>query len=95
MNQNTIAMLEILQNDSAALEIRNATSIDEVLSIFNARGLDISAEDLKNITLPLKAALAEDELAEDSLSNVAGGVNWWKVVKAVAQIISAIADYFK
>lgn len=94
MNQNTIALLEILQNDSVALEISNASSIDEVLSILKTHGLDISAEDLKGITLPLKTALEEDELAEDSLAYVAGGVNWWKVVKAVAGVVSAIASYF-
>lgn len=94
MNQNTIALLEILQNDSVALEISNASSIDEVLSILKTHGLDISAEDLKGITLPLKTALEEDQLTEDSLAYVAGGVNWWKVVKAVAGIVSAIAGYF-
>ena len=94
MNQNTISLLEILQNDSAALEITNASSIDEILSILKVHGLDISAEDLKGISLPLKTALEEDELNEDSLAYVAGGVNWWKVVKAVAGVISAIAGYF-
>lgn len=59
---------ELLDNEVVQEELRNAKDLVEAATILNARGVEISAEQLE-------AALAEDgELGEDALEDIAGGL---------------------
>ena len=56
-----------VQNDQELIDaINNAKSLEEMVAIINAKGVNVTAEDLTG-------ELASGELTEDALEEVAGG----------------------
>lgn len=95
MNEKVVALVALLENEEIGKRIKNAASVDEVVGILAENGINVTADELKEIVVPLDAALNGEELDEAALEAVAGGVNWWKVGKLVVTIIGAICDFFK
>ena len=95
MNEKAIAIIALLENEAIGEKIKNAGSIEEVVEIFTENSIQVTADELKGIMVPLNDALSGDELDEAALEAVAGGVNWWKVGKLVVTIVGAICDFFK
>lgn len=95
MNEKATAIIALLENEAIGEKIKNAGSIEEVVEIFAENSIKVTADELKEIMMPLNDALSGDELDEAALEAVAGGVNWWKVGKLVVTIIGAICDFFK
>ena len=58
-------------------KVKAAESLEEVVEILKAEGMDVTKEDL------IKAMEAEekDELSEDDLEDVAGGAAWIKYLR--------------
>lgn len=74
---------ELIQNESIKARIQSAKSLDEVAEILNENGIDVSVSDIEAAA----AAETEDELNEEALENVAGGVSIKAGLKIIWQII--------
>ena len=95
MNEKVVALVALLENEEVGKRIKNAASVDEVIEILAENGINVTADELKEIAVPLNAALNGEELDEAALEAVAGGVNWWKVGKFLCTVIGAICDLCK
>ena len=77
MNEKVTKLQEMLQNDEAfAKQVFEAESTESVQSLLSSKGLDFSIEELdalKELVEKLSASDA-DELGEDALEQVAGGL---------------------
>lgn len=54
-------------------KLDNAANMEEVLSILQENGIEMTADDLKKAVSGSMAAGKDGELSEDALDNVAGG----------------------
>jgi len=95
MNEKMAAFIALLENEDIGERIKAAPSVEDVIVILAENGVNITSDELKEIAVPLNAALNGDELDESALDAVAGGVNWWKVGKFIATVVGAICDLLK
>lgn len=78
--------IEQLINDEAfVMQIENAKDLAEVAALFQAKGVEVTEEDLK------AALTAEDgELDEAALEDVAGGINLKKTLQKVKKFLRVL-----
>ena len=62
---------ELLNDDEFVRELESAETDSDVVALFNSKGVAISAEEVKAI----RDENADDELLEDKLEEVAGGMS--------------------
>ena len=72
-------LMELLKDEAFAKELLNENNPEDVQAKLNAKGVDISLEEVNAIAAAMEkaaqgGAAESDELSEDDLENVAGGI---------------------
>ena len=86
-----VTLEELVQNEEFMRQCREADSIDAVAKLFSNQGIAVTEEELEKLMVP------DDELSEEDLENVAGGIKKLTpdpvqvIIKAVLKLIGKSA----
>ena len=83
MDQKIKLFKEIASQEEIAAKLTSTESLDEMLAILAANGLELTADEFGEITKTIAENNAEGELDENDLEDVAGG-GWLAIVIKVA-----------
>ena len=76
--QNRIGALINSDNGEFAKQLEAAQSKDEIIEAFAAHGIELTTNDADDL---LKETFVDDELNEEALEDVAGGMSVWQAAK--------------
>jgi len=62
----------LISDEGFRKECEAASNLDEIISLFAAKGVVVTADELKGF--------AGDELSEEELTDVAGGLSFWDAI---------------
>ena len=92
-NEEKIVLLEKLtDNDAFLADIAKAESKDQLQEVFANYGLELTCEEVDAFVAKLNNETA-DELNEDALEDVAGGVDAAWVFKTAGKAIKKVAKF--
>ena len=63
-----------MDNEKLAKQLESCKNNDETLKVLADNGINISAEEMNELVKSLRAQESGDELSEDALEGVAGGL---------------------
>ena len=96
---NDPKFMELLNNKDFAVKLLSQETPEDVQKLFAENGLDISMEEIDKLGQALAAAQAEEtqeELSEEQLMGVSGGVIDWIIVgKIVVAVGGAAVSLYK
>ena len=92
-----------VNNEAITKALTEAQSVDEMVAAFTDQGIDITAEELKQVMKDVLAEESGEELSEDDLEGVSGGSAYscalffarFNVVGAVKAVGQAFVNYVK
>ncbi|MBE5811083.1 MAG: hypothetical protein E7318_09160 [Clostridiales bacterium] len=91
--QNKAALLDqLVENEDFLNAVVNTTSKQDLQSVFAANGLEMSMDEIDTI-VDMVCMHDSDELNEEELANVAGGVSAATIFKWAGKGIKAIAKH--
>ena len=84
-------LAELLKDKAVAEELMRQETIEDAQKFLASKGVDVTDEDLQAIRAEIQKQTSEsDELNDDQLENVAGGVAVSTVIGIVSTVISAV-----
>lgn len=87
-------MNELLSNQEFVEKLMSLETESEVQDMLAENGVDLSVEQIAMIKKGVASQLTEsDELSDDALETVAGGVDIGGIIESVAKAIGTLGDY--
>lgn len=87
----TDALTALMDNKDFVIKMLSQDTPEDVQKLFHENGVDLTLDEVKEFGRELeKAANADDELGEDALESVSGGVVAAATVWAVAKCVIAV-----
>ena len=85
-------LVEILQNEQFKLEAQSLQTAEDFQALLAKNGLELSLDEVYGFCAQVANSMNQEELSEDALDDVAGGVAW-VVVGAVALGVACVGSF--
>ena len=84
-------LAELLKDKAVAEELMRQETVEDAKKFLASKGVDVTDEELQAIHAEIQKQTSEsDELNEDQLENVAGGVAISTVISVATAVVSAV-----
>lgn len=87
MNKGT-ELVEILENEQFQKEVVNVSTPEEMQQLIAVHGMELSVDEVMELCGQIVKTMNGDEISEDELDNVAGGVVILGVTIATSKLIA-------
>lgn len=77
-------LAELLKDEAVAKEFFSQPTAEDAQKFLASKGVEVTLDELNELRQAMVSEVDSDELSDDQLDNVAGGVNWKKVAVVAA-----------
>ena len=86
---------ELFESDAFGKEIETFETVEEIKKALESHGVEISLEETEQICVGIASSQKKDELNEDDLNNVSGGVGFLTAIAVTAAVwgVSYVTGY--